>query len=56
MSFLATSYKSPQINSIQQLADSGDFKMVTIKGLVTENEILVNISLKQLKGTRGVVH
>ena len=36
MSFLATSYKSPQINSIQQLADSGDFKMVTINGIGVE--------------------
>jgi hypothetical protein len=40
-SYLATSYNSPEVNSMEQLADNPNLKLITIKGSVADAEILV---------------
>ena len=40
-STLAISYKAPEINSVQQLADSTKFQLVTIKGILPDMQIMV---------------
>ena len=45
VSYLSVSYKSPDINSLAQLASSSNHKMVTMKGTVYEIDILVKINL-----------
>ena len=48
VSYLSVSYKSPDINSLAQLASSSNHKMVTMKGTVYEIDILVKKKIKYL--------
>lgn len=41
VSFLAMSYSSPETNSLQQLADSSTYQVVTLKGTASETVLLV---------------
>ena len=41
VSFLAMSYKSPEINSFQDLADSSTYQVVTLRGTASETVLLV---------------
>jgi hypothetical protein len=52
VSYLSVSYKSPDINSLAQLASSSTHKMVTMKGILYEIDILVTKNLN-LSGDDG---
>jgi hypothetical protein len=49
-STLATSYKAPEINSVQQLADSPTYQMTTLKGILPDIEIMVTDFIESERG------